>query len=221
MSKHLKRDLERIERLILEIGAMVELSIHKSIAALNARRLELAGDVIAGDEEIDRREVELEEDCLKALALHQPVAVDLRFIIAVIKVNSTLERMGDLACNIARGALHMDGIEWREFVQLDHMAELVRHMVRLSLDALVRLDVNQALEVLNQDDDVDTEKNAIFDTIVDLADREGVEYPDLIRILLVSRHLERVADHATNIAEDVVFLVEGDIIRHKAASIEQ
>jgi len=219
MSKHLKRDLEGLERQILEIGSMVEMSIHKSIAALNARRLELVGEVIDADEEIDRREVELEEDCLKALALHQPVAVDLRFIIAVIKVNSTLERMGDLACNIARSALNMGGTGWREFVQLDHMAELVRHMVRLSLDALVRLDASQALEVLRQDDDVDAEKNAIFETIANLADREGVEYPDLIRILLASRHLERVADHATNIAEDVVFLVEGKIIRHKAAPI--
>jgi len=221
MSKHLKRDLERIERQLLEIGAMVEMSLHKSIAALNAQRLELVSEVIAGDEEIDRREVELEEDCLKVLALHQPVAVDLRFIIAVIKVNSTLERMGDLACNIARSALNMDSVQWLEFVQLDHMGELVRHMVRLSLDSLVRLDARQAIEVLRQDDDVDAEKNEIFEKIVDLADQQGVAYSDIIRILLVSRHLERVADHATNIAEDVVFLVEGDIIRHKAALIGQ
>lgn len=217
MSKHLKRDLDRIERGILEIGAMVEMSIHKAIVALNSQRTELANEVLVADEEIDRREVELEEDCLKVLALHQPVAVDLRFIISVIKVNTTLERMGDLACNIARSTLNMHGSEWQERIQLDRMAELVRKMVRNSLDALVKLDVEQAVAVLREDDGVDAEKNAFYDTVVNLTPADNVDYSDIIRALLVSRHLERIADLATNISEDVVFMVEGDIIRHQAA----
>jgi phosphate transport system protein len=215
MSKHLRRDLERIERGILEIGGMVEQNIATAIAALIGRRPELAKQVLDLDEEIDRREVELEEDCLKTLALHQPVATDLRFIIAVIKVNSTLERMGDLACNIARGALRLADLpEGEHPVDLAHMAGQVRGMVDQSLNALVRLDAETAREVLVYDDEVDAENSAVCDTMKRMLreNTKSVEYA--VQTLLAARHLERIADHATNIAEDVVFLVEGDIIRH-------
>ncbi len=188
MSKHLQRDLERIERGVLEIGALVEQSILKATSALTSHSAELAEEVIVADALIDRREVELEEDCLKVLALHQPVAVDLRYIIAVIKVNSTLERMGDQACNIAKSARNMAGSDWpQQHVDLNAMAEMVRTMVRQSLNALVKLDVDQARGVLVADDEVDEYKNAIFDTILKLIEK-GVSKPvHAIRTLLVSR----------------------------------
>ncbi|HES58424.1 MAG TPA: phosphate transport system regulatory protein PhoU, partial [Firmicutes bacterium] len=141
MSKHLKRDLERIERGILDVGTMVEQSIHNAIAALIGKRPDLAKQVLLADQDIDAAEVELEEDCLKVLALHQPVAVDLRFIVAVIKVNTTLERMGDLACNIARGALSIvDSSSPIDMAGFHRQTELVRDMVRRSLNSLVKLD---------------------------------------------------------------------------------
>jgi len=219
MSKHLRRDLEQIESGILEIGGLVEQNIATAITALVGRRPELARQVLDIDEEIDRREVDLEEECLKTLALHQPVATDLRFIIAVIKVNSTLERMGDLACNIARGALRLaDLLAGRHPVDLAHMGGQVRGMVDQSLNALVRLDAETAREVLAYDDEVDAENSAVCDEMKGLLreDTGSVEYA--VQTLLAARHLERIADHATNIAEDVVFLIEGDIIRHGGAA---
>jgi phosphate transport system protein len=208
MSKHLKRDLERIERGILAVGTMVEQSIHNAITALIGRRPELAKQVLLADQEIDAAEVELEEDCLKVLALHQPVAV--------IKVNSTLERMGDLACNIARGALSLVDSNWPlDMAGFHRQTELVREMVRGSLNALVQLDVQLARRVLASDDDVDTEKNKIFAEIMEQIRAGEVDAEQAVRALLVSRHLERIADLATNIAEDVVFMVGGEIIRHQ------
>lgn len=216
MSKHLKRDLERIERGILEVGTLVEQSIHNAITALIGRRPELAKQVLLADEDIDAAEVELEEDCLKVLALHQPVAVDLRFIVAAIKVNNTLERMGDLACNIAHGALSIiDSPLPLDMSRFHHQTELVSEMVRDSLNALVRLDVELARRVLSEDDDVDTEKNRIFVEMMEHIQGGETDAEKAVRALLISRHLERIADLATNIAEDVVFLVEGDIIRHQ------
>jgi phosphate transport system protein len=220
VSKHLRRDLDRIERGILEVGALVEQQIHNATTALIAGRWELAQQVVEADEEIDRREVELEEICLKVLALHAPVAVDLRFIVAVIKVNSTLERMGDLACNIARSTQGMTGSEWRKCIRVERFAELVRGMVRQCLDALVRLDPDQARAVIESDDAVDQEKDYSVSAIIEMCATQPQHSADAIRALLVSRYLERIADQATNIAEDIVFMVSGDIVRHSGVHLK-
>ncbi|MFQ5766388.1 MAG: phosphate signaling complex protein PhoU [Acidobacteriota bacterium] len=215
MSKHLHRDLDRLKRDILTMGAMVEEAINKSIRALTSREVGLAEEVLEGDGEIDRKEVDIEEDCLKILALHQPVAVDLRFIVTVMKVNNDLERMGDLATNIAERAVYLASHPPMA-VPLDFglMAERVRSMVRDSLDALVRQDQELARKVLQADDEVDAINRSMF-TLLQRAIKEDVStVKRAIHTLSASRYLERIADHATNIAEDVVFMVDGEIIRH-------
>jgi phosphate transport system protein len=215
MSRHLQRDLKSLEKEILGVGAMVEEAINKAIIALMNRRTALAQEVVDGDETIDRKEIEVEELCLKILALHQPVAGDLRFIVAVMKVNNDLERMADLAANIAERALYLaqhDAIG----VPLDfsHMAATVRSMVCDSLDALVKLDAGLARRVIERDDEVDRINREMFDVLQDLMRRDPSTIERAVQTLSASRHLERIADHATNIAEDVAFMIEGDVIRH-------
>ena len=162
-------------------------------------------------------EVEIEEDCLKILALHQPVAVDLRFLIAIIKINNELERIGDQAVNIAERVDTIgSGGQPDLFFDFSSMGEKVQNMLKLSLDALVNMDYDLAFSVVMRDDEVDIIKRNAYDRIkVAMSD-----YPDklgeLINLLLISRHLERAADHATNIAEEVIYLIEGEIIRHAA-----
>jgi phosphate transport system protein len=214
--KHLHRDLDRLKRQILAIGAMVETATDKAITALLERRPVLAEEVMVADVHIDQREVEVEEECLKVLALHQPFAQDLRFIITVLKVNNDLERMGDLAVNIAERASFLCGREPLGVpLDLGRMAEHVRNMVRRSLDALVNTDTKLAREVLQEDEKVDEIHRRMFNDLEQVmkADPETVERAT--NTLSASRCLERIADLATNIAEDVVFLVDGDVIRHQ------
>jgi phosphate transport system protein len=216
MSKHLERDLKRVEKGILSLGSLVEEAVNRAILALVSRRTDLAQEVIDGDAAIDEREVEFEEDCLKALALHQPVAQDLRFLVAALKVNRMLERMGDLAVNIAKCAIRL-AKEAPVEAPLDfpHMVATVRNMVRQSLDSLVQGDPQLAYEVLAQDDDVDSALRQIHNVLKELMKAHPDTIEGAVNTLIASRHLERIADYATNIAEDVVFMVEGEIIRHQ------
>lgn len=216
MSKHLQRDLESLKRELLVMGSLVEESINKAITALAKRRPELAEEVLAGDDVIDQKEVKIDEECLKILALHQPVATDLRFVISVMKVNNDLERMGDLAINIAERASYLT-VQEPIGVPLDfnRMLELVQEMVRESLDALVNLDTELASKVLRQDDEVDSINAAMFGLLEDLMYHNPETINRAIHTLSCSRHLERIADLATNIAEDVIFLVDGEVVRHR------
>jgi phosphate transport system protein len=215
MTIHFQRELEKIKKMILSLGAMVEERVRMAIKAIESRDANLAEKIIKSDYEIDEFEVELEEECLKILALHQPVAVDLRFLIAVIKINNDLERIGDEAVNIAE-RVYIISKRKRLDIAFDYslMAEKSEAMLKKSLDALVNMDVDLALRVCSLDDEVDNMLNEAYDVV-----KQAVgEYPDrvsyLINLLLVSRHLERIADHATNIAEEVIYLVEGEIVRH-------
>lgn len=215
MSKHLQNDLEKLEVGLLALGGRVEEAVRRSIAALETRRADLAIDVINGDIEIDRSEVQLEEECLKVLALHQPVAGDLRFIAACLKITNDLERIGDLAVNIAKRAASLD----RETPMpsppnLEVMTEQVASMVREALDAFVRGDVSRANRVMQQDDEVDSLHKKVMHAMMDIMRKSPDHLDDAMLFISASRHLERIADHATNIAEDVVYMVEGDIVRH-------
>ncbi len=215
MSKHLERDLARLNERILTLGAQVEEAGNKAITALLARRADLAQEVAQGDAAIDEQEVEVELECLKMLALHQPVAQDLRYIVCVLKVNNDLERIGDLAVNLAERALFL--IEREPIhvpLDLARMAQDVRRMIRKALDALVNRDAALAREVLRMDDRVDETHTRMYGAITEVirADLDALEAA--IATLSASRYLERMADMATNIAEDVVFLVEGEVIRH-------
>ncbi|MGH2571307.1 MAG: phosphate signaling complex protein PhoU [bacterium] len=215
MSKHLHRDLDLLKKEILEMGSLVEKATRKSIEALEQRDAELAREVIEGDDLLDAKEVEVEEECLKVLALHQPVAADLRFIVTVLKVNNDLERMGDLAKNIAERSL--DIVMDRKNVppQLREMADRVQGMVTRSLDALVRMDPWIARAVLGDDDAIDELNGRIHALFRAEMEQDSGRVANGISLLLVSRHLERIADQATNIAEDVIFTVEGDLVRHR------
>jgi phosphate transport system protein len=222
MGKHLQRDLDNLQRDLLTLAASVEEVIHKSIRSLQDRDVELAQEVIAEDNQIDQEENHVEEECLKILALHQPVAVDLRRIAVAMKINSDLERMADLAEDIAERALHLARLPQvavpRKF---QAMTDLTTSMVRQSLDAFVNLDARQARRVCRLDDEVDRFNREIIEEVIDLM-RSG---PDLVEpglsLFSANRHLERIADHATNIAEDVVYLVEGEIIRHRPAAFAE
>lgn len=220
--KHLERDLDRLKRHMLTMGAMVEEAVNKAITALVDRRPELAEEVMQGDTEIDETELMIEEECLKALALHQPVAKDLRFVICAMKVNNDLERMGDLAINIAERALFLAG-EPPIGVPLDfvRMADSVRSMVRDSLDSLVNLDTTIARSVCAADDEVDDINRDMYVKLQALMRKDGDSVERAVHTLSASRHLERIADLATNIAEDVVFLVEGEVIRHRHEDYRQ
>jgi phosphate transport system protein len=219
MSNHFQRDLDGMQQDILELAALVQGAILTSIQALQERQPALAEEVIRGDEAIDREENFVEEECLKLLALHQPVAVDLRRIITVVKINNELERMGDLAVNIAERVLALARLPSLPFPErLQIMAEITVLMVRLSLDAFVRKDGAQARAIIVMDDEADQCNKEIIDELT----KTMRARPDLVEQCLslfsVARHLERIADHATNVAEDVVYLIEGEIIRHKQLS---
>ena len=215
MTKHFQRELEKIKKKILSLGAMVEERVRMAIQAIEEFDGEIAKKIILSDHEIDEMEVEVEEECLKVMALHQPVAVDLRFLVAVIKINNDLERIGDQAVNIAQRVKTITKKERFDFVfDYSLMAEKAEAMLRMSLDALVNLDDDLAFKVLLLDDEVD----AINKEAYNLIKRAISENPDnvsyLINLLLISRHLERLADHATNIAEEVIYMIEGEIVRH-------
>ena len=216
MAKHLQRDLGDLKKELLASGSLVEEALNHAIEALVNRSINLAEVVIEGDYQINQKENQIEEECLKILALHQPVAADLRFIISVLKVNNDLERIGDLAVNIAERAVYLSSHDpLKAAFNFPRMADGARKMVRKSLDALIGMDAKLARVVLTMDDEIDDLNREMYTTLQDLM-RQSPEFIDrAVHTLSVSRYLERIADLATNIAEDVVFMVEGELIRHQ------
>jgi len=217
MNLHLHREIEKLKTMLLSLGTDVEEHVYKAVQALDERNGTLADQVIGSDEQVDRYEVYLEEECLKILALHQPVAIDLRFVIAVLKINNDLERIGDLAVNIAERAKFLAGRDVLD-VPFDFMgmADKTRAMLKKSLDALVNMDPRMARDVCAADDEVDALNREMYGRIQKSMQQHPDRIDGLIHYLGVSRYLERIADHATNIAEDVIYMVDGDIVRHRA-----
>lgn len=210
------KELDALKRRILALSAVVEERFMEAVRALERRDRALAAKVLGGDDDIDQLEVQLEEECLKVLALHQPVAVDLRYIVAVLKMNGELERIGDLAVNIAEVATFLaDSGESRMPPHLHVMAEKTKQMLHLSLDSLVNLDLEAARYVCKADEVIDQLHRETFRLVENEVVAEPAAAPRLLRLLSVSRYLERIADHATNMAEDIVYLIQGDIIRHQ------
>lgn len=215
MPQRLQRELDRIKKRILALGGMVEERVRMAIKAIETKDAELANEIRRRDYEIDAQEVEVEEECLKILALHQPVAVDLRFLIAVIKINNDLERIGDQAVNVAK-RVHTIAEREKMEVSMDYalMGEKAASMLKWSLDALVNLDLELALRVMKLDDQVDNIHCQNYDYLKEILRQEPEHVDYLINFLTISRHLERIADHATNIAQEVIFMIEGEIVRH-------
>lgn len=213
MSLFFHQELEKIKKQILTLGAMVEERVRMAITAIETRDTNIAAKIIKSDYEIDEMEVEIEEECLKVLALYQPVAVDLRFIATVIKINNDLERIADEAVNIARGINYITNQKDDE-LDFALMAQKAEFMLKKSLDALVNLDKDIAYRVCILDDEVDKMNGKVHNFVKDAIKANPKQVEHFINMLLISRHLERIADHATNIAEEVIYLIEGEIVRH-------
>jgi len=217
MTVHMKREIGNLKNKLLSLCETVEHNLQEAVESITERDATLAHKVIDGDVDIDRMEVEVEEECLKILALYQPVAIDLRFIITALKINNDLERIGDLAVNLAERSEFLAGQGEIDIpVGLETMTEKTQSMLRKSLDALVNMDCRLAYEVCAADDEVDAINRQIFRIVQDKIRAQPEQTEALIHLLSASRHLERVADHATNIAEDVIYMMEGQIVRHKA-----
>lgn len=216
MPPRLQIEIENIKKKILTLGAMVEEHVSMAVKALDSMELELAHKVIEADKKVDEMEVEIEEECLKILALHQPVAVDLRFISAVIKINNDLERIGDEAVNIAERVAYLCTRPSLD-VSFDYrvMSEKTINLLKESLDALVSLDIDIAYKVRLDDDAIDEIDKEFFNKVCKEIPENIGRVGSLISLFSISHNLERIADHATNIAEEVIYLIEGVIQRHK------
>lgn len=220
MSVHLTRDLAELHHDILTMCAKVEEIIHEAVDGLRYPRADLATELAIRDDEIDQMDVRIEDKCLKALALHQPVAVDLRRITTVLKITAELERVADLGVNIAERAASL--VAWPQFAPpppLKYMSEMALDMLHRSIDSYVEMDSAMAREVCHQDDAVDELNREIIGELSERMKQSPETVEPGMQLFSATRHIERVADHATNIAEDVVYLVEGQIIRHRLAAI--
>ena len=213
--RHLHSHLDNIRLRLIEMGAQVETMIASATRALVERDEDLVTQVIERDDQVDRMEVEIDDECHSVLARNQPTAVDMRFLVSVMKITADLERMADSAVNIAQAARQLNREPpLQTYVDLQRMSQRVQAMVRESLDAFVTRDATLAGSVCKEDDEVDQLYRHTFAALVEVMRRDNTSVPRALHLLLVARNFERIADHATNIAEDVIYYVEGRDIRH-------
>jgi phosphate transport system protein len=217
--RHFVGELERLKTMLLDMASLVESAIYRGISAVVNKDEALAREVLKNEARVNQLEIEIDDLAVSLLALQQPMATDLRLIVASLKINTDLERMGDLAVNIAQRAISLVREPVVEpMVDIPHVAALVESMVRKSLDAFVRRDSDLARSVLAADDAVDNLRSSMFHELVSFMERDPSNIRQSVDLLSVIRNLERIADHATNIAEDVMFLVKGIDVRHHAES---
>jgi len=218
MQRHFHEELEALKQTLLAMGGLVEDQIRRVMTALLERDEALAREVIEGDERVNAYDIEVDEKCVELLALHQPTAGDLRFITTAMKIVTDLERIGDQAVNIAQRALELNTEpQLKPYIDLPRMAEAAQRMVKESLDAFVARDTALARQVCGEDAAVDALKEQIFRELLTFMMSDARTIPRAIRLVLISRFLERVADHATNIAEMVIYMVESKMVRHSLA----
>lgn len=216
MTIQLKKEIDKLKQEILKLGAEVESAVRLAVKSLLERDSALAKKVIDHDVDIDSLEVEIEEDCLKTLALHQPVAIDLRFIVAILKINNDLERIGDLAVNIAERQVIISKKRETEFpTGLEEMSEKAQVMLRKSLESLINMDSKTARDIMLMDDELDELNSRIYDRVKDAIRKKPENLTSMVLFLTIARNLERIGDQATNICEDVIYMVEGNIVRHQ------
>jgi phosphate transport system protein len=216
MSTHLYRAIESLQKQILSLSALVEESLNSAAKCIVAHNHELTRSVIDADPVIDAKEVAIEEECLKILALNQPVASDLRWLIATMKMNNDLERIGDLTVNIAEATDHLALLPRLSPPScLIQMADKVRSMVRRCLDSLIDLDIESARQICRDDEAVDILHREVFTLVSENRHGDQTHLTQNLYFVEIAHNLERIGDHATNIAEDIVYMSEGDIIRHR------
>jgi phosphate transport system protein len=217
MERHFHQELKELKEDLLKMGELVEAAIHTAVSALVSRDSRLAEKTIKEDENINTYEIMIEKKCLELLALQQPMAADLRFIVSTLQIIKDLERMGDQAVNIAERALILNQESpVKPFIDLPKMATLVESMVKDSLDAFVNRDVKKARNVCEGDDQVDNYNEKIFHELLSIMIKDQTTISRAVYLILIGRSLERIADHATNISEDVIYMVEGRVIKHHA-----
>ena len=216
MSKYLQDELTKLKKRFYEYCAIVEEDVRNAVRSVYENDKRLAMQVIDKDNEIDKMEIEIEEECLKLLALYQPVAIDLRLIISMLKINSDLERIGDLAVSIAERSLRINELD-QKHPQFDFtiMCEKSLLMVKNSIDSLIDFDEQKAKAVMEADEEIDALHKNVFQTVGDALKDKPNSFELLSQYLTISRALERIGDHATNIAEDVVYMINGTIVRHQ------
>jgi phosphate transport system protein len=216
-ARHFEDELEQLKARLLEMGGLAEDRLRLAVRALVERDLGLIDKVINGDKAINELHIEVDDRCFKLLALQQPMAADLRAIVAAVKINSELERVGDLAVNIAEAASrYLTHPPVKELIDIPRMAVLAQEMLRDALDAYVRRDVALAQSVLTRDDDLDLLKSLVFRELLGYMLKDQSTIKPSLDLILVSRHLERTGDHATNVAEDVIFMVSAQDVRHSS-----
>ena len=215
--RHFREELDVLKSRLLEMGGLAEQRVRRAVQGLAEREHDLIESVLIGDEPINALQLEIDDRCLKLLALHQPMATDLRAVMAAVKINTDLERVGDLAVNIAeaakRYAMHPPV---KKLIDIPNMADLAQAMLRDALDSYVKRDMALARQVLHQDDSLDALKTQIFRELLSFMLKDPSTIEAALDLILVSRHLERIGDHATNIAEDVIFMVSARDVRHNA-----
>ncbi len=214
--RHFQDELDDLKGRLLEMGGLAEDRLRLAVRSLVERDSTLVDQVLVGDSAINRLHIEIDDRCFKLLALHQPMAVDLRAIVAAVKINTDLERVGDLAVNIAEAVRrYLQHPPVKELIDIPRMAELAQDMLRDSLDAFVRRDLTLAQQVLAQDDTLDSLKTDVFRDLLGYMLRDSATIEPSLDLILISRHLERIGDHATNVAEDVIFMVSARDVRHQ------
>ncbi len=208
-------ELRNLKAKTLKLSSMVETSIRRSVCSLVRRNSDLAREVIKNDHQINALEVEIDEECIRLIALRQPKAGDLRFITTVMKITTDLERIGDLAEDISERAIELnEEPPLKPYIDIPRMAEIAEGMLRDSLESLIKKDTKLAMDVIERDDEVDNLNLQVFNELLLFMIEEPKNVSRATRITYVSKYLERIADHATNIAEMVIYMVEGKIIRH-------
>jgi len=215
MERHFDEELRLLKEKLLRMASLVEEAIAKSVKALVERKDEMAAEVIRSDEAINLLEIEVDELCLRLFALRQPIATDLRFIASAMKINNDLERMGDLAVNIAERTVDLlKDPPLKPLIDIPRMAQLAQKMVKDSLDAFVNADADLARNVCERDDEIDNLNDQVFRELLTYMIQDTRTITRAVDLILVGRHIERIADHATNIGEDVVYMVKGKTIKH-------
>jgi phosphate transport system protein len=217
---HFQDELEQLKTRLLEMGGLAEDRVRSALEGLVERDSQLVDRVLGGDAPINQLHIEIDSRCFKLLALHQPMAVDLRDIVSAVKINTDLERVGDLAINIAEAVRrYMRHPPVKELIDIPRMADIAQSMLRDSLDSYVRRDIVLAQNVLNQDDELDALKTQVFRDLLTHMLEDPTTIEPALDLILISRHLERIGDHATNIAEDVIFMVSARDVRHHAGEV--
>src|SRR4051794_7606786 len=218
--RHFQEELEQLKTRLLEMGGLAEDRVRAAVEGLVRRDPEHVARVLEGDRPINQLHIEIDSRCFKLLALHQPMAVDLRAIVSAVKINTDLERVGDLAINIAEAVRrYMRHPPVKELIDIPRMAVLAQSMLRDALDAYVRRDIALAQNVLNQDDELDMLKTQVFRELLTYMLQDPTTIEPALDLILISRHLERIGDHATNVAEDVIFMVSARDVRHHAGEV--